>query len=79
MSFWITDDHYDRLRECHNTFYCPNGHPLSYTGESDRDKIKRLESNLAREREYGNKLARKNAALRGVITRQKKNKQKKIK
>ena len=72
ITFWITKEHQEELIKCHNTFYCPNGHPQLYTGESDRDKIKRLESSLAREREYSNQLARSKAALRGVITKMKK-------
>jgi len=69
--FWITTTHQKRLISCKNTFYCPNGHPQSYKGETDRDKLKQAEQNLVSERECSERLARSNAALRGVITRNK--------
>lgn len=71
MTFWITTKHQQRLISCKNTFYCPNGHPQSYKGETDRVKLKTAESNLAGERAYSERLSRSNAALRGVITRKK--------
>ena len=71
VSFWITKEHRQRLIDCKNTFYCPNGHPQNYKGETDRDKLKRAEQNLAGEKAYSEGLARSNAALRGVITRKK--------
>jgi len=74
IPFWITNAHNNRLLSCHNDFYCPNGHCQSYTGESDRDKLKRAEQNLEGERQYANSLARSNSALRGVITKMKKKK-----
>jgi len=75
--FWITTEHYERLVKCKNTFYCPNGHPQNYTGENDREKLKRAKQNLAGERAYSERLVRSNSALRGVITR-KKNKNTKL-
>ena len=69
--FWITAEHREQLVKCKNTFYCPNGHPQSYKGENDREKLKRAESNLAGERTYSERIARSNAALRGVITKMK--------
>jgi len=71
VSFWVTNKHDDELRRCHNTFYCPNGHANYYKGENDREKLIKVERNLAGEKAYSNSLARSNAALRGVITKMK--------
>ena len=31
----------DRLRNNHNTFYCPNGHPQSYSGQTEAAKLQK--------------------------------------
>jgi hypothetical protein len=40
-----------KLRETHNNFFCPNGHPQHYTGKSEaeklREELKRKEQELA--------------------------------
>lgn len=43
INFWITSDLYNDLQRFKRTFYCPNGHPQSYNGESDEAKIRRLQ------------------------------------
>ncbi len=37
--FWVTTIHDDRLIETKETFYCPNGHPQSYQGKTDKQKL----------------------------------------
>ena len=89
VSFWITDDHYDRLRECHNTFYCPNGHSLYYPGKTKEEKriehlndvVSKISKNrdfyerLAKERyEEIKQLTRSRAYYKGVVTRLKRRK-----
>lgn len=74
VMFWITKEHDEILRKCHNTFYCPNGHSLNYKGETDRDKIKGLEKRIASLNCHNEELLHKNSALRGVITKLKKGK-----
>ena len=69
--FWITEEHYKRLANCKNTFYCPNGHPQSYTGDTDKTKLERASQHLASERINSESLARSNSALKGVITKMK--------
>jgi len=72
--FWISSEHQRRLSRCKNIFYCPNGHSQVYLGESDKQKTEELKRKL-RNQEYENQaLARSNASLRGVITRNKKKK-----
>jgi len=46
MTFAVptTMDH--RYHQSHETFYCPAGHGQSYTGESDADKLKKLQRQL---------------------------------
>jgi hypothetical protein len=43
MPFGVTEDRVERLRECHNTFYCPSGHsqffPQKTKAEMLQDKI----------------------------------------
>lgn len=69
-----------RRREDHATFYCPNGHSMSYTGENDAEKAKRLTDQLTRERaahdqtvarwrERTDSAERRLSATRGVVTR----------
>lgn len=70
--FWLTEEHQKRLVRCKNTFYCPNGHPQSYAGKSDAQKIENLERELHCEKRESKSLERSNAALRGVITKNKK-------
>jgi len=69
--FIITKSFNDRLIESKNTFFCPNGHPQSYKGETDRDKLMRTERQLSCVRNTRNELFRSNSALRGWITRKK--------
>ena len=72
--YWITEEHQQRLISCKNTFYCPKGHPQSYKGNTDAQKVENLERDLRCERRNSESLARSNAALRGVITKNKKKK-----
>ena len=67
--FWITKKHHNQLVKFKNTFYCPNGHPQSYTGENDAEKAERYKNYLANAENRLNMQRRSNAALRGVITR----------
>lgn len=47
MIFWIPVKMDERLRNDKASFYCPQGHSQSYTGESQEAKIKRLENEKA--------------------------------
>lgn len=58
IPFAVTNDFQERRYQDHQWFYCPAGHPQRYTGESDREKIKRLEKKVEQE-----KLARLDAEL----------------
>jgi hypothetical protein len=76
IEFGVPNDFDDRRRRDHKTFYCPNGHPRVYLGESDAEKIKRLEREAAAERDakvraYAEVEAarRVNRALRGQATK----------
>ena len=40
IPFAITADKDERLRECHNDFYCPMGHVQSYKGKSTVEKLR---------------------------------------
>lgn len=67
--FSVPDALYEKLKECHNTFYCPNGHGQQFTGEPDKAKYLRWYKD---EREQKNQALRRISALQGVITRMKK-------
>ena len=78
--FMITNSFDDRLRKSHETFYCPNGHAQSYApnghvrfyaGETDANKLKRLELYLKNANSRLFEARRSNSALRGVITKMK--------
>lgn len=55
VPFAMTRDTYNRRREDHKTFYCPNGHPQVYTGKSElqraREEIDRQKRTIEWERE----------------------------
>ena len=58
MPFAVTSEYDVKSRRCHNTFYCPVGHPQSYTGKSDiervreeRDTVQRLLDNARADRD----------------------------
>lgn len=71
--------HKERLND-HKSFYCPNGHSLSYQGASEEEKLRKL---LQKEREWRDRQAeatehqrkrakaaeRREAAQKGVVTR----------
>lgn len=45
--FAVTEERQADLRETHDTFYCPNGHPQSYKGPTaDEKKIAKLEATI---------------------------------
>ena len=61
------------MRRTKNWFYCPNGHRIHFTGESDETRLRR---ELNNEREENNHLRyridhanRSRAALRGQVTK----------
>ena len=39
ITFWTTDHYDDRRRDKHDSFYCPNGHTMSYPGQTDAQKL----------------------------------------
>lgn len=75
VSFWLTQQYDDQLRDCHNDFYCPNGHAQHYVAKSEAEKAKeelsRYKHKYEIEKSQKESLNRSNIALRGVITRQK--------
>lgn len=50
IPFAITNDFQEQRIQDHQWFYCPHGHPQRYTSESDKEKIKRLEQAVEKER-----------------------------
>lgn len=47
IMFWIAEEYQQRLVSTKRSFYCPNGHSMSYQGESDKTKIIRLQNEKA--------------------------------
>lgn len=50
IGFTLSDAHEQRLRDSHNTFYCPNGHSQVFKGKPDSQKIQELQESLDWER-----------------------------
>jgi len=46
VPFCITQEHNSDLLKSKRTFYCPNGHPQSYVGESDKKIIGKLKQKI---------------------------------
>jgi hypothetical protein len=42
VSFWMPEAFGERRREDHQRFFCPNGHPLVYKGQTDAQKLARI-------------------------------------
>lgn len=79
MQFGLTTDYQKRRRRDGESFYCPSGHPQSYT-ESEIDKLKKQvrQKNEALERERGwrrqaeedhEHTQRRLTSTKGVVTR----------
>jgi hypothetical protein len=77
--FGVPKDYEQGKRNNKETFYCPNGHPLSYK-ESEADKLRRERDRLAQrlaekddsirfERERREQVEKRLSATRGVVTR----------
>lgn len=47
VPFWISEAYGERRRSDKKTFYCPNGHSLVYSGETDKAKAIRLANEKA--------------------------------
>lgn len=63
--FWISTEHHERLVSEKTSFYCPNGHPQSYQGETDSKRAQRhLEEKIALRREKDAEIERLNKLLR---------------
>ena len=75
IEFHITDDLYRRRVADRQSFWCPNGHPQSYRGESEAEKqrrrAERAEQSVAMWREEAEQHQRSNTALKGAITKMK--------
>lgn len=50
VPFWIEEEHNEELKRTKATFYCPNGHPQSYVGKSDKEKAAELREEVERQR-----------------------------
>lgn len=48
--FAISEDREERLRKCHNTFYCPDGHPQSFPAKTDEEKLREQVAALKQEK-----------------------------
>lgn len=53
VQFTISDAHERQLRNCENTFYCPNGHAQSYRGDTEIEALKKTLQD--KDRELANK------------------------
>ena len=41
VSYWLTTGHQESLVKTKESFYCPNGHSQSYTGDTDKQKYEK--------------------------------------
>jgi hypothetical protein len=82
--FWLTVDHTARLRTTKTGFKCPSGHNLSFDGPNEADKLRQRVADLESQKKYAEERAasnanwarreeRRRAALRGVVTRMRRN------
>jgi hypothetical protein len=75
VPYGLTDGYEERRRHDHKTFYCPNGHTLSYDRENREEKLKRqleqTSSQLARTQSSLETSRRSKAAIKGQLTKTK--------
>lgn len=73
IDFAMPAQYKERKREDHSLFYCPNGHPQHYTGETEAQKFRRLYEAQERTtvfwREDSREKERRLIATKGVVTR----------
>jgi hypothetical protein len=76
MTFAVPADYDKRRRNDHKSFYCPAGHPQSYTGKTEeqkqRERAERLERQLANRDEDLRSARASLTATKGVLTKTKK-------
>jgi len=80
--FAIPQELYERRREDHRSFYCPNGHSQHYAGETEAEQLRRqlqaqrnqataLRSSLDQETARANHEASRAAGYKGALTKAK--------
>ena len=74
MAFAMTKDKVGRLRQSHNTFYCPSGHPQSFTAQTTEERLRIR----VRELEAAEQKRAADSAKAARLARQKKAKSKKV-
>lgn len=42
IPFAVPQNYYNKLRETHETWHCPNGHERHYSGENEKEKLQRM-------------------------------------
>lgn len=63
VQFMLTLKHVEILRNSHNTFYCPNGHNLSYGKSTCETTKEKLEKDLANQKHWVDILEKGNNEL----------------
>lgn len=82
VTFAVEDGFDDRRRNDHATFYCPNGHTLSYTGKTELEKeraradrlqkqVEQREADIRFEQRRLDNERRSHAATKGQLTKTK--------
>lgn len=69
-SFPMRRDDYENLKECGNTFYCPQGHALVITRASIVSQLRIAERRVKDKTSIISRLLKRVESLRGVQTRQ---------
>lgn len=73
MTFGVPKTFEHNRRDDHTTFYCPNGHPMSFRQDSEAEKLRRENARLTRDRDWyaaeQKKEMRRAAAARGQVTK----------
>lgn len=64
MPFGMTKTTQDRLRKCHNAFYCPSGHVNYYSGETQEEKLRKQ---LLESKEYADRLVKEKHELQKEV------------
>jgi len=70
VAFGLTSEMQTRLRDTHQSFYCPNGHPQSYLGQTEAERLKIKLRSVEQDRDWYKEAESRQSAGRASAERQ---------
>lgn len=67
VQFSVSDEHERKLRQCHNTFYCPSGHSIWFPGETDKALLDKANGQIVGKNREIDYLSRSNVEMKNRL------------